>query len=139
MTEKLLTFFTAIILIFKCAAVGTGLQALLSLARFSTSFGFPTPPPLPSPPKKSDDPASHTTSPTASLAYVSLIGVRQLGTGVILLVFAIQGKWIEMAYIAAIIGVLVAGTDALFLARVRSLGGAAVIAALAVAAITGHD
>ncbi|DBA86180.1 hypothetical protein WJX77_005830 [Trebouxia sp. C0004] len=45
------------------------------------------------------------------------MGVRQLATGIILLIFAQQNKWTEMATILAIIGVVVAGTDGVYLSR----------------------
>ena len=50
-------------------------------------------------------------------SYIGLMGVRQLGTGITLLVFAYQNKWAEIATILAIIGILVAGTDGIYLAR----------------------
>jgi hypothetical protein len=45
------------------------------------------------------------------------MGIRQLGTGITLIVFNYQDKYTEAATVLAIIGVLVAGTDGLFLAR----------------------
>ena len=45
------------------------------------------------------------------------MGIRQLATGIILLTFAYQSKWVEAATILAIIGIVVAGTDGIYLAR----------------------
>ena len=45
------------------------------------------------------------------------MGVRQLATGITLLTFAYQTKWTEMANILAILGVVVAGTDGVYLSR----------------------
>ena len=70
------------------------------------------------------------------------MGVRQLATGTILLTFAYQNKWAEMATILAIIGILVAGTDGVYLARAGKTAQAkvhavpgALIAALAGAVV----
>lgn len=58
------------------------------------------------------------------MSYVSVMSVRQLGTGIILLIFAYQGKWTEAATILAVIGILVAGTDGIYLARAGPRGPA---------------
>lgn len=43
------------------------------------------------------------------------MGIRQFTTGLTLLIFAYQGKWMEMATILSILGFVVAGTDGYFL------------------------
>jgi hypothetical protein len=96
--------FKAVSLTFACLAVATGFQALWSPTNFASSFGIP----IQSSPKSREN---------AALSYVSLMGVRQLATGITLLVFARQGKWEEMATILVILGFLVAGTDGLYLWR----------------------
>lgn len=118
----LLPTFKAVSLIFAIAAVGTGVQALVDPVGFSTSFGLPL---------------SKTASDNER-SYVSLMGVRQLATGITLLTFAYQGKWREMATLLAILGIVVAGTDGIYLsqagkgglARFHAIPGA-LIAALA--------
>jgi hypothetical protein len=45
------------------------------------------------------------------------MGVRQLATGLIVLTFASQRKWLELATILMISGVVVAGTDGVVLAQ----------------------
>ncbi|CAJ2504735.1 Uu.00g121290.m01.CDS01 [Anthostomella pinea] len=112
---------------FAFLAVGTGAQAVIDPVGFSKTFGLSLEPT--SLPKDDDNGARGKTNGSKngsrsdqqyrSLAesYASLMGVRQLGTGIILLTFAYQGKWTETATIMAIIGVLVAGTDGIFLAR----------------------
>ena len=113
---SLLTLFQAVSLIFALSAIGTGLQAILAPASFASSFGIPLGPmPAPSPTKPKSRSANTNTNDRAS-AYVSLMGVRQLATGITLLVFAQQGKWQEMATILSILGIVVAGTDGVFLA-----------------------
>lgn len=94
----LLRAFQLVSVTFACLAIGTGVQALFLPLNFSHSFGLPL---------------AHTDD----VAYVSLMGVRQLCTGLTLLVFAYQRKWKEMGTLLALLGVLVAGTDGLFLAR----------------------
>jgi hypothetical protein len=94
--------FKVVSVTFACLAIATGLQGLLSPTAFATSFGIPIQP----------APKAHEK---AALSYVSLMGVRQLATGITLLAFARQGKWEEMATVLVILGFLVAGTDGLFL------------------------
>ena len=90
------------------------MQALVDPIGFTKTFGL-----LLSHNIKTDDGAASTASRDRSvtLSYVSLMGVRQLATGLTLLVFAWQSKWTEAATILAIIGVVVAGTDGVYLAR----------------------
>lgn len=90
----------------------TGLQAIIDPSGFSKQFGIPIP--LPSPSKsQSASSASHSTT----AAYISLVGARQLGTGLTLLAFISQGKWSAAATVLAVIGVVVAGMDGLYIAR----------------------
>ena len=98
----LLLVFQAVAVIFALAAVATGAQAIVDPVGFSATFGLPLHP---------------TRADPAASSYASLMGVRQLATGISLLTFAWQGKWSEAATILAIIGVLVAGTDGVHLAR----------------------
>lgn len=92
------TIFEIISVVFAVTAIITGIQAIIDPISFSRSFGLPV-------------------AGTSSTDYVSLMGVRQLGTGITLLTFAYQRKWREMATILAIIGIVVAGTDGVYLAR----------------------
>lgn len=70
------------------------------------------------------------------------MGVRQLATGLTLLVFTYQHKWVEAATILSILGIVVAGTDGIYLARSGAWSMAkfhaipgALIAALAAAVV----
>lgn len=94
----LLLTFQFVSLTFAVLAIYTGGQALFSPQSFSHSFGLPL---------------VHIED----AAYVSLMGVRQLCTGLTLLVFAYQRKWKEMGTLLAILGFVVAGTDGVFLAK----------------------
>ncbi|OAK98350.1 hypothetical protein IQ06DRAFT_295688 [Phaeosphaeriaceae sp. SRC1lsM3a] len=131
--------FRAVALIFASASLFTGLQAIFAPAKFASSLGISLPSTTTTRPTAGAAPAT-PKHPGAS-AYVSLLGARQLGTGIILLVFAYQGKWAEAATILSIIGVVVAGTDGWYIANVGgSVGGGlfhagpgAAIAALAAA------
>ena len=118
MAEYVLPTFKAVSIIFAFAAVGTGLQALLDPIGFSNTFGLPldaVAPPLNTRVTATAKATLNRTMQTAK-SYVSLMGVRQLGTGLIILTFGYQGKWMEVATILAIIGIVVAGTDGLYLA-----------------------
>lgn len=133
----------AVSVIFAAAAVFTGIQAIVYPTNFATSFGIPLPHPSLKPAKAPKSKAAPTEEDfAASSAYVTLLGARQLGTGVTLLVFAYQGKWAESATILTIIGVLVAGMDGYYIAQSTSIGGGlfhalpgALIAALAAATL----
>ena len=124
-------------MIFALLAVATGLQAIVTPIVFSNSFG------LPITDSKTGSSQSHrSVLTTHALAYVSLQGVRQLATGIVLLIYAAQGKWMEVATFLAVIGVLVAGMDGVFLARNGQLARGvfhalpgALIAALAAAVV----
>lgn len=115
----LLPTFKAVSVTFAISAVITGLQGILSPVSFSKFFGLPLPPVC------DDNDKAHGTIRMSKLqserklteSYVALMSVRQLGTGIILLTFAYQSKWSEVATILAIIGVLVAGTDGIYLVR----------------------
>lgn len=117
------TAFKAVSLTFTGLALWTGANGVLRPKSFAAGFGMPI------------DNASRATTPIndrkqqqrllsssadtdTTRAYVRLMSIRQLATGVILATFARQGKWDEMATVLVTIGVLVAGTDGLFLARV---------------------
>lgn len=112
-----MTIFKLVSIIFALASIATGLQAVFDPVGFSQSFGIPLP-------IESDKERASTKSTNASRSYVSLMGVRQLATGLILLTFAAQGKWVEMATILAILGIVVAGTDGVFLAKSGNSGQA---------------
>ena len=105
--------FKAVSLIFACAAVITGVHAMVDPLGFSRSFGIPIN--TVDNAGKFEANAINALDANSTISYVSLMGVRQLATGVTLLVFAYQGKWTEMATILAILGILVAGTDGLYL------------------------
>jgi hypothetical protein len=108
--DLLSTSFKLVSLIFAISAVGTGLQALLDPIGFSTSFGIPNG-------FAGGGPKSAIHSSDQLLLYVSLMGVRQLATGLTLLLFAWLGKWAEMATILSILGYVVACTDGYYLVR----------------------
>jgi hypothetical protein len=116
--------FQIVSMTFAVAAVATGLQALSDPIGFSNTFGLrlmrSTEGDL-SKHGSSESPDLHKTRSSdqhnVARSYVSLMGVRQLGTGITLLAFGYQRKWNEIATILSIIGILVAGTDGIFLAR----------------------
>lgn len=124
-----LPFFKIISMIFASSAVITGIVAIVAPVGFSKVFGLP----LETTPLNDTGPFSKhrdtddqngliTDSPpyrSLAMSYVSLMGVRQLATGLILLTFACQHKWAEVATVLAIIGILVACTDGIYLARVN--------------------
>lgn len=119
-TLTLASSFRAVTLIFASASLFTGFQAVFVPAKFASSFGIRLPD---ADTTKSTPSASSLKDPGAS-AYVSVMGARQLGTGLTLLAFAYQGKWAEAATVLSIIGVVVAGTDGWHIARTGgSLGG----------------
>lgn len=108
-----LSIFKVASLIFYVAPVITGLQAIINPTTFAQSFGIPVT--SASTLRNSD---SLTNKPLSSAgSYVSLMGVRQLSTGLTLLMFAYRRKWFEMATILAILGIMVAGTDGIYLAQ----------------------
>lgn len=152
--DYILPAFKFVSVTFAILAVGTGARAVVDPVGFSKSFGLslePTTKDSSVPDTKDNGIGSHDKTKASrsdqqyhslAKAYSSLMGVRQLGTGITLLTFAYQGKWTEAATILAIIGIVVAGTDGFFLARAGygSLGRfhaipGAGIAALAAGAI----
>lgn len=108
---SLLLLFKAVSLIFAGAAIFTGLKGLLAPVAFAESFGISI--------TRRDKPIDESAQ-----AYVSLMSVRQLATGITLLAFAYQGKWDAMATMLANLGVVVACTDGAFLARRKITLGA---------------
>ena len=122
-----LHIFKAVGVIFAISALITGIQAIVDPIGFSKFFGLP----LSALTTDSADTlngndgavtASQATKFSHShhnltMSYISLMGVRQLATGIILLTFAYQNKWTEVATILVIIGILVAGTDGIYLSR----------------------
>ena len=106
--DLVLPIFKAVSVIFAIAAIVTGARGVIDPMGFSTSFGIPLPP--------------RSTEAPSVVAYVALMGVRQLSTGIIILIFAYQNKWVETATVLAVIGVFVASTDAVHLAIAGSVG-----------------
>ena len=122
----LLPIFKIVSVLFAISAVATGAQAIVDPVGFSRVFGLPLNSTLTDSVGSLVDNEDAITSRTTALlhhhrsltmSYVSLMGVRQLATGMILLTFAYQNKWTEMATILAIIGIVVAGTDGIYLSR----------------------
>ena len=116
--------FKTVSVIFAISAVATGAQAIVDPIGFSKFFGLAldstSADSVASLSNKEDAFTSRTTAflhhhRNLTMSYVSLMGVRQLATGIILLTFAYQNKWTEMATILSIIGIVVAGTDGLYL------------------------
>ena len=112
--DYILLGFKAVSVIFACLALATGAHALWHPFGFAGSFGISLQP-LP----EKYDANINTDGPdgNAATSYVSLMGARQLATGITLLAFAIQGKWTEMATILVILGLIVATTDGFLLYR----------------------
>jgi hypothetical protein len=102
----LLPIFKAVSLIFAVASSATGVQAIVDPVGFSTSFGLAL-----------NSKESNSKHGSLTSSYISLMGVRQLGTGLIISTFAYQNKWKDIATILGIIGIVVAGTDAIYLSR----------------------
>lgn len=114
----LLPTFKIVSVVFAISAIVTGTQAILDPIGFSRSFGLPITTIKDADESKSTA-ISHFHKPNGKpiVSYVSLMGVRQLATGITLLTFAYQKKWIEMATILTILGIIVAGTDGFYLSR----------------------
>ena len=114
----LLPTFKTVSIVFASSAIVTGTQAILDPIGFSRLFGLPI-----RIAKDADESKStailHSDKPNGNpgMSYVSLMGVRQLATGIILLTFAYQKKWTEIATILIILGIIVAGTDGFYLSR----------------------
>ncbi|XMA16297.1 hypothetical protein WAI453_009088 [Rhynchosporium graminicola] len=116
----LLHVFQPVSLTFASLAIGTGAQATFDPINFSKSFGLAlnTTSGSPQYPKEEDVVLSRSNYQQSSTKpYISLMGVRQLATGVLIFTFAYQGKWTEIATILSIIGILVAGTNDVYLSR----------------------
>ena len=105
----LLPTFKMVSLVFASASIFTGAQAILDPIGFSRSFG------LPIITVKDVGKSKVALDGNPSVSYVSLMGVRQLATGITLLTFAYQEKWTEMATILTILGTIVASTDGFYL------------------------
>jgi hypothetical protein len=141
--DLLLPTFKIVSVVFAISAVATGIQAMVNPMAFSRTFGLPlTKAKVGDGSKAAPISDSRKSSGNPIISYVSLMGVRQLATGITLLTFAYQGKWTEMATILSILGVVVAGTDGFYLSRsgARNLAGfhaipGALIALLAVTVI----
>lgn len=123
--------FKVVSLIFAVSAIATGAQAIIDPGGFSRLFGIPL-----------ASITSTTTSQQSSnaLSFASLMGVRQLATGLTLSIFAYQGKWTEIATILVILGVVVACTDGVYLYRAGNAGGARwhAIPGLVIATLAAH-
>jgi Domain of unknown function (DUF4267) len=126
---NLTPIFKTVSMIFAISAVATGAQAIVDPIGFSKSFGLDlslTATDSVRSPIDNEDAITSRTTVTShdhrslTMSYVSLMGVRQLATGIILLTFAYQNKWSEMATILSIIGIVVAGTDGIYLSRAGS-------------------
>ena len=98
----LLLLFKGVSLIFATASVFTGTQALLDPIAFSKTFGITIP-------KQHDTPLLRS--------YITLMAARQLATGISILLLAKQGHFIAIAYILMVAGIVVAGTDGVFIAK----------------------
>ena len=98
----LLLLFKGVSLIFATASVLTGTQALLDPIAFSKTFGITIP-------KQRDTPLLRS--------YVTLMAARQFATGISILLLAKQGHFIAIAYILMVAGIVVAGTDGVFIAK----------------------
>lgn len=117
-----LLFFKLITATFSVAAIYTGAQALLNPFGFALSFGLSLDGANPVTTLESKKEGLKVASTKSTLrphdpakSYISLMGIRQLANGIILATFAYQGKWTEAATILAIIGIMVAGTDGIYL------------------------
>lgn len=146
----LLATFKLVSITFTLAALATGAQGVVDPVAFSRTFGLPLPMTNTTNNANSKAPKAAEASATETSldkerelarTYASLMGARQLGTGIILATFIYQNKWTEVATVLAVIGFVYAGTDGLFLARAGKTAKAlwhalpgALIATLALAA-----
>lgn len=104
-TFNLFILFKGVSIIFATASVFTGAQALLDPIAFSKTFGI-------SIPKQHDTPLLRS--------YITLMATRQLATGISILLLAKQGQFLAVAYILIVAGIVVAGTDGVFIAKMGS-------------------
>ena len=111
----LLPTFKVVSVVFASSAIVVGTLSVLDPIGFSRSFGLPITLAKDADKSKAIDIFKSNGDPIMS--YVSLTGVRQLAFGIILLTFAYQKKWTEMATILTILGIVVAGTDGFYLSR----------------------
>ena len=144
--EGLLPAFKTVSVMFAVSAVVTGIQAITNPVGFSRFFGLPLDATSINPAvflQDYDDikkaTAAFHSHQGLTKSYISLMGVRQLATGMTLLTFAYQNKWTEMATILAIIGIIVAGTDGIYLSRAgqKNLGRMHAIPGAVIAALAG--
>jgi hypothetical protein len=136
--DYVLASFIGISTIFSILAIQTGAHALLRPVSFAQSFGLPMTTKVASKnrPEDNEDALAVKQNLDFGLAYVTMMGVRQLATGVTILIFASRGKWTEIATILSVLGLLVATTDAYMLwnagktglARYHALPGIAIAA-----------
>ncbi|MCJ1317560.1 hypothetical protein MMC15_002885 [Xylographa vitiligo] len=126
MAAYLLPTFKTVSVTFALSAVATGVQAIVDPVGFSKFFGLALRPTSTDPVGSLVDDADAATVRTTAtvreeraltMSYVSLMGVRQLAMGIVLLTFACQNKWTEVATVLAIVGIVVAGTDGMYLSR----------------------
>ena len=141
--------FKMVSVLFAISAVVTGVRAIVDPIGFSKIFGLPLSMSAIDSVKSlnnDEDAVILSASTTCSdyhrsvtMSYVSLMGVRQLAIGIILLTFGYQNKWNESATILAIIGIIVAGTDGIYLSRVgeRGLGRLHAIPGALIAVLAG--
>ena len=87
--------FKLVCVTFSFAAVATGLQAMLDPVTFSNSFGMWL---ALCPPKTHELYHTFQHLRITARSYISLMGMRQFTTGIILLIFACQSKWTEAAF-----------------------------------------
>lgn len=141
MERTLLPLFKGVSVIFAVSAIGTGIHALVDPVGFSNFFGMPLASLIVDDTKATRSSTATIRNDQNSVArdYISLMGIRQLATGVILLIFAYQGKWTEMATVLCTIGILVAGTDGVYLSRsgAKGLGRLHAIPGALIAALAG--
>lgn len=160
MSDFLLPVFKSVSVIFAISAVVTGAQAVLYPAGFARTFGLPLTTVGRAGPAEtytfaavatdvvttSAGTSSHPRPHDPAASYVALVGARQGATGLVLLLFARRGKWVEMATMLVVLGVLVAGLDGVHLARAGNVGRGyfhavpgLVIAALAAAVVVMNE
>ena len=104
-TSNLLFTFQGVSIIFGVASALTGAQALIDPIAFSKTFGITIP--------KED----HTP---LLRSYITLMAARSLATGLSVLLLAIQGHFIAIAYILMVAGIVVTGTDGVQIAKMGS-------------------
>lgn len=112
--DYILTSFKAVSIIFSILAVQTGINALFRPISFAKSFGLPMDNNAATKSRAGNKEDAFVLSQHSDfgLAYVTMMGVRQLATGITILIFSSLGKWTEIATILSVLGLLVATTDA---------------------------